>query len=58
MLAHRLNSITRTPRGRDRRRRGRSTAAASIIAALAPAIWIAWLGERMAPQIFSVRGLG
>jgi leader peptidase (prepilin peptidase) / N-methyltransferase len=25
---------------------------------LAPAIWIAWLGERMAPQIFSVRGLG
>jgi leader peptidase (prepilin peptidase) / N-methyltransferase len=22
---------------------------------LAPAIWIAWLGERMAPQIFSVR---
>jgi len=25
---------------------------------LAPAIWIAWLGERMAPQIFSVWGLG
>jgi leader peptidase (prepilin peptidase) / N-methyltransferase len=25
---------------------------------LAPVIWVAWLGERMEPQIFSVRGLG